>query len=230
MPDVTLTAEPRIEHGSGPAGRLRRTGKVPAVVYGLDADPQSVTVVGRELERILHGGRWCQHPDHAPPRDRRRRPGPRPPDPAQPHRGDLVHVDFVRVRRDVAVSAEVPLQTEGEPPGVREGGLLEQLLFSVTVEAMPGNIPNSLTIDVSGLALGDQLHIGDLDVPAGVTLQHEDDELIVQVAIPRGMDEGEEGEGEEGEGAEGEGGEGGGSADASAGELGRRRRVIRVAA
>ena len=54
MPDVTLTTEPRTEHGSGPAGRLRRTGKVPAVVYGLDADPQSVTVVGRELERILH--------------------------------------------------------------------------------------------------------------------------------------------------------------------------------
>jgi hypothetical protein len=132
--------------------------------------------------------------------------------------GDLVHVDFVRVRRDVAVSAEVPLLTEGDPPGVREGGLLEQLLFNVTVEAMPGNIPNSITVDVSHLALGDQLHVGDLPVPTGVTLQHEDDELVAQVTIPRGMDEGEEGEGEEGE--EGEGGEGGGSSDASAEDSG----------
>jgi large subunit ribosomal protein L25 len=211
MPDVTLTAEPRTEHGSGPAGRLRRTGKVPAVVYGLEHEPASVTVVGRELERILHGEGGANtlitlHLDGddalALARQIQR----------HPTRGDLVHVDFVRVRRDVAVSAEVPVQTEGEPPGVREGGLLEQLLFTVTVEAMPGNIPTHLTIDVSGLALGDQLHISDLAVPAGVTLQHEPEELIVQVAIPRGMDEGEEEEGEEGEGAEGEGGEGGGEA------------------
>ena len=208
MPDVTLTAEPRTEHGSGPAGRLRRTGKVPAVVYGLDADPQSVTVVGRELERILHGAGGANTlitlqlgtgGDDALALVRQIQ--------RNPTRGDLVHVDFVRVRRDVAVSAEVPLLTEGDPPGVREGGLLEQLLFTVTVEAMPGNIPNSITVDVSGLALGDQLHVGDLPVPTGVTLQHEDDELVAQVTIPRGMDEGEEVEGEEGEGAEGEGGE-----------------------
>jgi len=220
MPDVTLTAEPRTEQGSGPAGRLRRTGKVPAVVYGLEVDPESVSVVGRDLERILHGAGGANTlitlqldtGDDALTLVRQIQ--------RNPTRGDLVHVDFVRVRRDVAVSAEVPLQTEGEAPGVREGGLLEQLLFSVTVEAMPGNIPNSLTIDVSGLALGDQLHVADIPVPNGVTLQHEDDELIVQVTVPRGMDEGEEGEGEEGEGAEGEGGEGGASADASAEDSG----------
>jgi large subunit ribosomal protein L25 len=221
MPDVTLTAEPRTEHGSGPAGRLRRTGKVPAVVYGLEADPQSVTVVGRELERILHGAGGANTlitlhlgtDDDALALVRQIQ--------RNPTRGDLVHVDVVRVRRDVAVSAEVPLQTEGEAPGVREGGLLEQLLFSVTVEAMPGNIPNSLSIDVSGLALGDQLHISDVVVPNGVTLQHEDEELVVQVTVPRGMDEGEEGEGEEGEGGEGEGGgDAGAGADASAEDSG----------
>jgi large subunit ribosomal protein L25 len=215
MPDVTLTAEPRTEHGSGPAGRLRRTGKVPAVVYGLEAEPQSVAVVGRELERILHGAGGANTlitlqlgsdaDALALVRQIQR----------NPTRGDLVHVDFVRVRRDVAVSAEVPLHAEGDPPGVREGGLLEQLLFNVTVEAMPGNIPNSLTVDVSGLALGDQLHVSDIPVPTGVTLQHEDDELIVQITIPRGMDEEEAGEGEEGE--EGEGGESA-TGDAAAGE------------
>jgi large subunit ribosomal protein L25 len=208
MPDVTLTTEPRTERGSGPAGRLRRAGKVPAVVYGLESAPTSVSVVGRELERILHGAGGANtlitlqlDGDDALALVRQIQ--------RNPTRGDLVHVDFVRVRRDVAVSAEVPVQTEGEAPGLREGGMLEQLLFSVTVEAMPGNIPNSLTIDVSGLALGDQLHISDLPVPAGVVVQHEPEELIVQVAIPRGIDEGEEEEGEEGEEAEGEAGEGG---------------------
>ena len=118
MPDVTLTTEPRTEQGSGPAGRLRRAGKVPGVVYGLDADPQSVTVVGRELERILHGEGGTNtlitlqlDGDDALALARQIQ--------RHPTRGDLVHVDFVRVRRDVAVSAEVPLQTEGEPPGVR---------------------------------------------------------------------------------------------------------------
>jgi large subunit ribosomal protein L25 len=204
MADVTLTAETRSEHGSGPAGRLRRTGKVPAVVYGLDADPQSISVGALELERILHGASGAntlinlqldEGDALALARQIQR----------HPTRGDLIHVDFVRVRRDVAVSAEVPLHIEGEAPGAREGGMLEQLLFSVTVEAMPGKIPEALVVDISGLGLGDQLHVSDLPVPAGVSVQHEADQLVVQVAIPRGMAEGAEGE--EGEGAEGEGGE-----------------------
>lgn len=206
MADVTLTAETRSEHGSGPAGRLRRTGKVPAVVYGLEADPQSVAVGALELERILHGSggantlitlKLDDGDALALARQIQR----------HPTRGDLVHVDFVRVRRDVAVSAEVPLHLEGEAPGAREGGMVEQLLFSVTVEAMPGNIPESLVVDISGLGLGDQLRIAEISVPNGVALQHEDDQLVVQVAIPRGMAEGEGEEGEEG--AEGEGGDGG---------------------
>jgi large subunit ribosomal protein L25 len=213
MSDVTLNVEPRAELGSGPAGRYRREGKVPATVYGLEADPQSVLVGARELERILHGASGAntlitlnlgEGDALALARQIQR----------HPTRGDLVHVDFVRIRRDVAGTAEVPLLVEGEPPGARQGGLLEQLLFSVTIEAMPGSIPNSVTVDISNLELGDQIHVSDLPVPAGVTLQHEPDALVVQVAIPRGLAEGEEGEGEGEEGAEGggaaEGGDTGG--------------------
>ncbi len=195
--------------GSAPAGRLRRAGRVPAIVYGLDAEPEPVTVGALELERILHGASGAntlitltlgRDDLLALARQIQR----------HPTRGDLVHVDFVRVRRDVAVSAEVPLTLEGDAPGSREGGMLEQLLFNVTVEAMPGNIPTMIEVDVSALNLGDQLHVRDLPVPTGVALQHEDDELVVQVTIPRGMAEEEEGvEGEEGAEAEGEASGGG---------------------
>ena len=203
MSDVTLNVEPRAELGSGPAGRYRREGRVPATVYGLEADAQSVLVGARELERILHGASGAntlitlnlgEGDALALARQIQR----------HPTRGDLVHVDFVRIRRDVAVTADIPLHVEGEAPGSRQGGLLEQLLFTVTIEAMPGNIPNSLTVDISMLELGDQIHISDLPVPAGVTLQHQPEELVAQVAIPRGLDEEEEGEGE---GEEEEGGD-----------------------
>ena len=201
MSDVKLSVEPRTEFGSGPAGRYRREGKVPATVYGLDADPQSVLCNGRELERILHGASGAntlitlnlgdgdalalarQIQRHAT-------------------RGDLVHVDFVRISRNIAVAAEIPLHIEGEAPGARQGGLLEQLLFTVTVEAMPGNIPNELVVDVSALELGDQIHVSDLKVAAGVEIQQEADALVVQVAIPRGLGDEEEAEDEEGEGGD----------------------------
>ena len=201
MSDVKLSVEPRTLFGSGPSGRYRREGKVPATVYGLDSDPQSVLCNARELERILHGASGAntlitlnlgdgdalalarQIQRHAT-------------------RGDLVHVDFVRISRTIAVTAEIPLHLEGEAPGSRQGGLLEQLLFSVTVEAMPGNIPNELVIDVSTLELGDQIHVSDLKVAAGVEIQQEADALVAQVAIPRGLGDEEEGEGEEGEGGD----------------------------
>ena len=201
MSDVKLSVEPRTLFGSGPSGRYRREGKVPATVYGLDSDPQSVLCNGRELERILHGASGAntlitlnlgdgdalalarQIQRHAT-------------------RGDLVHVDFVRISRTIAVTAEIPLHLEGEAPGSRQGGLLEQLLFSVTVEAMPGNIPNELVIDVSTLELGDQIHVSDLKVATGVEIQQEADALVAQVAIPRGLGDEDEAEGEEGEGGD----------------------------
>ena len=128
-----------------------------------------------------------------------------------PTRGVLVHVDFIRISRDVAVSAEIPIHLLGEATGVKDGGLLEQLLFHLTIEAMPGNIPVSIEMDVTELAIGDQLRVEDIPLPEGVVTQAETDFVVAQVAAPRiatELEEGEEGEGVEGEeGEEGEGGE-----------------------
>jgi large subunit ribosomal protein L25 len=210
MTDVILVAEPRALMGSANAGRLRRAGKLPAVVYGLDAETVTVTVSARELDHALHSESGANtlitlkldgDETLALARQIQR----------HPTRNELVHVDFVRVRRDVAVAAEIPLTIEGEPPGAKEGGMLEQLLFTLSVEAMPGNIPTSIAVDVSALALGDQLRVQDLTIPPGVDVQHEADELVAQVSVPRGIEEEEEAaEGEEGEeGEEGAAAEGG---------------------
>jgi large subunit ribosomal protein L25 len=210
MPDITLATEKRTDLGSRPAGRLRRQSKVPAVVYGLGTDSVSVTVPSRELQHILAGESGANtlitldvDGENVLTLARQIH--------RHPTRGELVHVDFIRIRRDVAVSAEIPLHLIGEPTGVRDGGLLEQLMFNLTIEAMPGNIPVAIEIDVSALAIGDQLHVSDIPLAAGVAAQAEGDTVVVQIAAPRIATEAEEGEGVEGEGEAGADGEAGGA-------------------
>jgi large subunit ribosomal protein L25 len=222
----TLIAEERTVIGSRPAGRLRRAGKVPAVVYGLETDTVQVAVPARELNHILAGESGVNTlitlrmngEEHLTLARQIQR---------HPTRGDLIHVDFIRVRRDVAVAAEVPVNLVGEAEGVRDGGILEQLVFTLSVEAKPEDIPPGVEVDVSALAIGDQLRIADLRLPAGVAVQQEADELVAQVVMPRVAEEPEaeaaegeeiEGEAPEGEAAEApsaEGGEGEAPAESS---------------
>jgi len=218
MADVLLTAETRQERGSRPAGRLRRTGKVPAVVYGLDAEAISVTVAARELSHLLAGEggantliRLQVDGDEQLTLARQIQ--------RHPTRGDLVHVDFVRIRRDVAVQAEVPLHLVGEAPGSRDGGLVEQLIFSLTIEAKPADIPNVVEVDISALEIGDQIRIAEVTVDEGVSFQHEPEELVVQVVAPRLAEVEADAEGEEGaEGVEGAAGADGESSDDAGGD------------
>src|SRR3954452_15162397 len=215
MPDITLASESRTQLGSRPSGRLRREGKVPAVVYGLGTDAVAITVPARELQHILAGEAGANSLITLDVDGKRVLTLARQIH-RHPTKGMVVHVDFVRIDRDVAVSAEIPIHLVGEAVGVKDGGLLEQLLFALTIEAMPGNIPVSIEIDVESLAIGDQLRVEDISLPAGVETQAEDDFVVAQVAAPRVATEGEGVEGEEGEGVEGEAGEGG--AEASTGD------------
>jgi large subunit ribosomal protein L25 len=219
MADNTLVAEQRSDFGSRPAGRLRRDGLVPAVVYGLATETVNVAVPARELGHILAGESGVNtlitlQLDGSDVLTLARQIQ------RDPLRGDFVHVDFIRIRRDVAVAAEVPVQLVGEATGVRDGGLLEQLVFSLQIEAKPEAIPNSVEVDVSELAIGDQLRIADLRLPADVAVQHEADELVAQVVMPRVAEEPEPAEGEEGEAAEGEEGEAPAASDEGGGDAG----------
>ena len=200
MSDAILIAQNRTETGDGPAKRLRADGRVPAVVYGLDAGTVSVSVPARELDHILHSASGSNtlitlKVDDASQLTLARQVH------RHPVRGTVLHVDFIRVRADQTIEAEVSIQFVGEAEGVRNGGLLEQSIFSLTVEAMPRDIPNAFEHDISELVIGDSIHVRDLAVPAGVVVLQENDAVVAHISMPRAVEEevAEPVEGEEGE-------------------------------
>ncbi|MDQ1519682.1 MAG: large subunit ribosomal protein [Actinomycetota bacterium] len=216
MPEANLTAEIRRETGKRPAGRFRREGRVPAVVYGLGTDTQSVTVPARELQHILTGGAGSNtlitlrvegSDQLALAREIQR----------DPLKGSVLHVDFIRVRADQTVTADVPLHLTGEAEGVSLGGILEQALFTLTIEALPGDIPNAIEADISALNMGDQLRVSELTMPSGVVTSLDGEELVAQVVAPRVAEEPVTGVPAE-EGAEGEAPAAEGAAEGDSGE------------
>ena len=190
MPDALLPAEVRSERGSRPAGRLRREGRLPGVVYGLGQDVISVTVAAKQLSGILHSRTGANtlitlqidgSDQLALARQVQR----------DPVKGTYLHVDFVRVRADQTIQAEVRLSLLGQPEGVSQGGMLEQLMHSLTVEGLPGQLPTEIEHDVTPLVLGDQLHVSDVALPRGVVITNDPGELIAMISVPCGLAEGE---------------------------------------
>jgi len=207
MADATLIAERRPAAGKGPAGRIRREGLVPAVVYGLGNDNVSVSVSSRELIHILSGGSGMNTlitlkidgaDELAIARQIQR----------HPVKGTVMHVDFVRVRADQTIQAEIPVHLTGEAEGAVRGGILEQLVHTLTVEAKPSDFPPSIEYDVSALEIGEQVYVRDLAVPPKVTVLQDGDDLVAQISAPRvaEVEEGAEAEAEAAEGAVAEGG------------------------
>jgi large subunit ribosomal protein L25 len=227
----TIDVEKREEFGSRTSRRLRKSGRVPGVVYGGgDGECINFSADARELRRVLVGAGALIDlkvgGDTKPVivKDTQ----------LHPVRGDLVHIDFLQVRLDEKIQTTVPLHAEGgeEAPGVKEGGVLELPTHELNIEALPTAIPDSITVDVSGLGMQETMHLSALSAPEGVTFLDDPEETIIAtIVIPaeepeepeveeevEGVGEGEEGaeaaaEGEEAEG--GEGGEGGGDAESS---------------
>lgn len=184
MSDATLTAERRNALGKGGAGRERREGRVPAVVYGLGGENVPVSVGARELAHALSGPsgantlitlRLDGGEELALARQIQR----------NPLKGSITHVDFVRVRADQTVQAEVPLHLTGDAEGVSRGGVLEQALHQILVEARPSELPTSIDVDVTTLMIGDTVHVRDMAVPAGVVVLQDGDALVAQISAPR---------------------------------------------
>jgi len=178
-----LEASPREISGSRSVRRLRRTGRVPGVLYGGDGDPVAFDVDARELRHALAasgavlelaiGGETAT----AVVKDSQR----------HPVRGETMHLDLVRVRMDVAIQSTVVLELQGadEAPGVREGGVLEQVTRELNVEALPGDIPEVVTFDASGLEAGATVHLSEITAPRGVTLLDDPETVVASITVPK---------------------------------------------
>jgi large subunit ribosomal protein L25 len=214
-----LKAEARVEIGKGAARKIRAGGRVPAVVYGQDVEPIPVTIDAKELFHLLHTDAGMNvlvdmhvNSDQflAMPREVQR----------DHIRGQFLHVDFLRIRRDEKIGVEVPIHLVGESHGVKEGGVIEHHLWNLHLECFPQDVPPSIEADISGLGINESLKVADLDIPDKLTLLTSPDEAIVSVVPPPILRVEEEvaAEGEEeaaaaeagAEGAEGEEGQGAG--------------------
>jgi large subunit ribosomal protein L25 len=175
VPEVRIVAEPRTEFGKGPARRVRRAGRVPAVLYGHGTDTRHVTLPGHELLMALKTPNVLIELDGLSGRAQLTLPKDVQRDPI---RGRIEHVDLILVRRGEKVTVEVPVQVSGE---VEPGGLLDQQMVRLAVEAEATQIPQAIEVDVAGMDIGAAVHAGELTLPQGVTLMAEPDALVLHV-------------------------------------------------
>jgi large subunit ribosomal protein L25 len=179
----TLPLSARSPEGSRSARRLRREGLVPGVMYGGGDAPQHFAVDARTLRNTLaRAGQVIQvtvdggSSGNVLIKDVQR----------HPVRGEAVHVDLLRVRMDVSIHATVPIEFTGseDSPGVSEGGIFNQELREVNIEALPGDIPDSIVHDVSGLAINETITLAVLTAPAGVRLLDDPETVIATITPP----------------------------------------------
>lgn len=191
MNRITLSTEQRSETGKGPARRLRAAGKVPAIFYGKKAQAVSLSIDLHEFKKALeragstpifdlqmkHEGKVLIR--SALLKERQIRPWD----------GYVVHLDFVEVFMDEAIEVTVPLEFEGKPAGLDKGGMLHVVARDLRVSCLPGDIPQVIKVDVSGLDLGHSIHIGEIELPKGVSPLDEAGIALASVASPKKAEE-----------------------------------------
>jgi large subunit ribosomal protein L25 len=175
VPEVRIAAEPRSEFGKGPARRVRREGRVPAVLYGHGTEARHVSLPGHDVLLALRTANVLIRLEGLPGGSELALPKAVQRDPI---RGSVEHVDLILVRRGEKVTVDVPLQVTGE---VAVDGLLDQQLVQIAVEAEATNIPTGIDIDVEGMEIGASVHAGDLSLPAGSTLAVDAELLVLHV-------------------------------------------------
>jgi large subunit ribosomal protein L25 len=174
---LSLKTEPRKGQGSRDANRLRKVGRIPAVVYGHKETPASVTVSGDELRSIIrHHARTLQlvvgsktetvliqevQHDHLG--------------------SEILHVDFRRVSKDERIKTTVDIELRGVAPGTNSGGVLDQPLHQVHVECPALAVPESIRVKIDSLLVGQAIHVKELELPAGVKILDDPDLVVVQV-------------------------------------------------
>jgi large subunit ribosomal protein L25 len=181
---VKIKAERRSDVGRSAARKLKARGIIPAVVYGGKDKPQALQVSARDVDVMLSHASGenilveleiegetrtalVQEVQHAPVGS------------------NVLHIDFHAVSMDETLEAEVPLEAFGIANGVKNfGGLLEQSLRTLTVECLPRDLPDRITVDVSNLNIGDSIHVRDIPMPQGVVANQQPDLTAFSVVAP----------------------------------------------
>ena len=175
MPEVAIDAQPRTEFGKGPSRRTRAANRVPAVLYGHHSEPRHLTLPGHEVLMALRTPNVLIRLEGLPGGAQLALPKAVQRDPIK---GYVEHVDLILVRQGEKVRVEIPVTVVGE---VAPGGLLDQQLVQIEIEAEATHLPPGIEVSVEGMEIGTAVHASDLKLPSGVTLAAEPEALVLHV-------------------------------------------------
>ena len=212
-----IKAAAREGSGKGASRAVRREGRIPGIIYGDKTDPEAVTLDSKEFGQLARSSQFLNTIYMLDVDGKQQRVIPRDLQ-LDPVRDVPLHVDFLRLGKGAKVTVEVPVQflNEEESPGLKRGGVLNIVRHTIELRCVAESIPEQLLADLTGLDIGDSLHVSSIKFPEGVELTISDRDFTVATIVGRMAEiveeteelegeEGEELEGEEGEGEEGEG-------------------------
>ncbi len=192
MKSVPLNATPRVLERRGGSKQLRASGRIPAIIYGRQTQPQKLEISAVELKELVKHSVSDNLLIDLTVKDDTRPTRLALVQEFQHHplSGQIIHVDFHEVAADEKVTINVPVETSGEAFGVKtDGGVLEHVLFSVKARGLPKDLPEVLMVDVSNLRIGQAIHLGEIPAPAGVELVGDKAAPVITVAAPRTEEE-----------------------------------------
>jgi large subunit ribosomal protein L25 len=178
---TSLKAETRARTGSGRLNQMRREGWLPSVIYGKGAETTNLKVNAKAFNDVLahssseniivnleiagQGTRlaFLQAVQH------------------EPLSGSVLHADFRAIDENTEITAHIPAHLNGEAPGVKAGGVIEQYVHAIEIICLPNDLPETIELDVSSLQLGDSLHLGEIKYPKGVRPTHAADVVVVHI-------------------------------------------------
>jgi large subunit ribosomal protein L25 len=183
---VKLRAEPRTSVGRSAVRKLKARGIIPAIIYGGKDKPQSLQVTARDIDALMsHASGENVLVELEIAGEKSTRTALVQEVQHSPVSGDIRHVDFHAISMDETIQAEIPLEPVGIANGVKNfGGLLEQSLRALTIECLPRDLPDRITVDISALNIGDSIHVRDIRLPSGVTAKVQPDLTAFSVLAP----------------------------------------------
>lgn len=187
MKSVPLNAFPRTRVRRGEVKKLRDSGRIPAVIYGRQQEPQNLEIAAKDMKNLIHHSVSENLLVDLTVKDDKRPNRLALVQEIQHHAlgGGMLHVDFHEVAENEKVSVMVPVETTGEATGVKNGGgVLEHVLFKIKVRSLPKDLPEMIVLDVSHLEIGQAIHIGDIKPPPGVEILGDKHISVIAVAAP----------------------------------------------